>query len=1167
MKTKILLFTFFLSLVFVNSRTLVFGNTEWVKQANPGLPPEICLTPDELKIQSAKVEVEETDKYIKVTNGFISISIDKHKGNVISYELNGKNVLESFTGSELDNVPLKLIIENRKGLTDKQFYIKGKTDEVNFSNFEVKVSRENIENGIIIIVDGTHSSGISIKYWVIMLSGDPKTYWRLKVSNTGKDVIVDEFTFPYFVGLKVGEDKNESWFTWPEEMGARIKLSNFQPGKVLTSPYPHYMYMQWLELFNDKKGFYMACNDDWGYYKELTIGKSSFDSAFMGFNFKGTWIKTGDSWVTPWFSISFHNNDWHTGADYYRFWSEKAFGLPAPPEIVWDLPGSNCWLAWFNRITDASKIYEVQQKAPIHSVYIPSSMVSDGAIEAWDEWRGCALDYKTVAVEIRKLGGIPGIFLWPIIPNSGTMNVSLHAQKWLTFNREGNFDTAWGDITPCPYEDDYSEICEESVARYVRMGYGEIHFDAAGGGTHLCYNPEHKHRPNEYPHYLKQFYHRCKEAGKKIDTNFFLRTEHCADFFFPEFELSTIHGFVAVHSLEREFGLSENAKLMPELFRYTLPRYSTLQTPGMGGNDFWEYGYGPGYAFHGGGACWSFNPGVREPEITNSSVEDNYSFYDTDWQIYYNWRVGFKDAVVQGKVIGENVIAENTDANGNKREFKCEYPGPLVCCSFLGNGRQITLGYWYHLSKNGEYAKKILPVNREPVPEKILLKIKNSLSDGVNPKAVYLYKIDKIEKIDFKKEGEFIVINVTKPNFFAVELVQDIHFELQHKKIVYMGETVELALKIENYTKESKKLNITMYEPSGWEIITNNKNSEIELKPDENKTVKYNLKVPADIIMKNYPVKVKIVSQGKETYTATVIKVLKKFDFYYSINEDNEFNKGEFKENCIVTGKDCKFIMRFINNQENKVKVNISIDSPAELNLKKNNIQIECEGIKGDILISHSLDHVIGTDDTQAGIFEPYGIPDNTVTEIINFKPSSIPENNMIKINYEVVNTESNEKITGTYTINPRIKIVNLNGRWKYKGIAKPSTDDSFNNTIKASVGYASPQVDDGEWNNIKIPGGISETSNDVWGIWRYKFSVPENIRGDYVGIYLPYTGTEARGNGFYNAVFINGWPVGSVRFQNEINISQYIKYGKENLITVFQYLPKGLWNPYVFVK
>ncbi|HQK96142.1 MAG TPA: hypothetical protein PLD23_21780, partial [Armatimonadota bacterium] len=699
---------------------------------------------------------------------------------------------------------------------------------------------------------------------------DPGPRFRLEVINDTQQALVDTIRMPVLSGIELG-DAADDWFTWPHTLGTRFRVQGFAPGETLAMPYPEFLYMQWLDLFDETGGVYLGCLDDYGYSKELFIGRDAAGASRWGIIFTGCWIaKQGDRWTTPWVQIAAHPGDWRAGADLYRPFAQAAFGPLDPPERVREMPTAQCWLAHHASDGDVGKLFEIQQQGPIHASYLMKSL-NTSTPEGWDGFRGSGLELETAFRRIRELGGSPALFTFDRAPFMGKPNYAEHGGRWVLQRRDQSIAEAFKDMMPSPFDTDLVRARVGEARRWVQaFGLDEIHFDtAATTGPAMAgpsYTPGFTQRPNEVPHYFKALYRAIRDACRQINPGFLLRAEHGADFFYPEFLTSTAHFFEGANLVARH-NAPTDARLLPELFRYTLPRHAALQMPSMSESDFWTYGYGMGYGFHGGGPSWCFNPGVRDAESPPGELLHRYRFYDADWRRYYDFRVGFEEAVVDAD--WSDTIAE-AQFDGAWR--RCDYPGPIVAVTHSGGGREVTLGQWYPLSHSPNFAERFLPRGR-PQPRPLRLRVPTRLRSP----HVRLFGPVGEAKADAVIRNGMVEVTVPDPTTFAIEVVEGPMITLAVPELAQPGQTVRLTVSVDPPPAEVGTLSFSL--PAGWPQVR-----PVVVPAGAPLSTVVATVVPPGIFGRNYPIKAVLRAGLLKRTAATHLKVMEPLTVLYDFD-------------------------------------------------------------------------------------------------------------------------------------------------------------------------------------------------------------------------------------------------------------------------------------------
>ncbi|MHB1457409.1 MAG: hypothetical protein ACYC0V_10895, partial [Armatimonadota bacterium] len=237
----------------------------------------------------------------------------------------------------------EVVMESRSGMQSWETWKHGAESSftAGISSIKTSVSKGSAS----IHLEWLTQAGMSVKGEIKLRTADKGPLFQLIVSSVDGSSLVDKIRLPVLKGISL-DNTDDDWFSYPHTLGTRFRVNGFKPGIKLEDPYPGFMYMQWLDLYDDNNGVYLGCLDDYGYSKSLFIGRDNDGKSLMGVSFTGCWIaKKGDSWTTPWVQIVSHKGDWRAGADIYREFAQKAFGPINLPEKVKEMPTAQCWLA------------------------------------------------------------------------------------------------------------------------------------------------------------------------------------------------------------------------------------------------------------------------------------------------------------------------------------------------------------------------------------------------------------------------------------------------------------------------------------------------------------------------------------------------------------------------------------------------------------------------------------------------------------------------------------------------------------------------------------------------------------------------------------------------------------------------------------------------------
>lgn len=998
-----------------------------------------------------------------------------------------------------------------------------------------------LKNSAYIHLEWLTHNGVSVKGEIKLRTADKGPLFQLNVSNVDGTSLVDTIRLPVLKGISLDNADND-WFSYPHTLGTRFRVNGFKLGEKLEDPYPGFMYMQWLDLYDDKSGIYLGCLDDYGYSKSLFIGRDDDGKSLMGVSFTGCWIaKKGDSWTTPWVQIVSHKGDWHAGADIYREFAQKAFGPINLPERVKEMPTTQCWLAHQASNGDVGKLFEIQQQAPIRTSYLTKSL-NTSTPEGWDGFHGSALEYKDAFKKIRELGGSPALFTFDRAPLMGKPNYADYFTKWVCMGRDGSFEVAFKDMMPSPFDADFTRARVGEAVRWVRdMGVDEIHYDTEGTcgytgvvGTGMIsgpsYNMKFKQRPNEIPHYFKKLYQETLAECRKYNPNFILRAEHCADFFYPEFSTSTAHFWeTSTGSMLLTHNPPHDSQLMPMLFDYTLPQHAVTQMPSVSSSDFWMYGYGMGHGFHGGGPSWCFNPGVRDAESPSGELLHRYRFYDDEWREYYDFRVGFEEAVVDGRKSDTNI-----QAFVNGKWEKCEFPGPVIVVTHIGGGREVTLGRWYGGGTLSPFSKNYI-VN-EDKPSTIEMHIPTSLK---NPNVRVYGKTGLIKCKPIIKDG-MIDVDIPEPDCFAIEVFNGPEITLGLPQLAEPGKSTSISVTVNQVKSEAGK--ITFILPTGWNPV-----KSIEIPAEKSFKAVITVNIPDGIFGRNYPIKAIYTSKSLKRTVAAHLKVMEPLTVLYSFDIPDAP-----ATNCVDPGKPAQFTIKCINNTPGTAKIGISVVG---------------EGISANetYCVNGMKSSDIGNVGSKLNQWIELGAkaPDNVLVKTIEYVCLGIPSK---PIQIRVTMNDKQLFKTDAY---PRTRIMDLNGEWKMNVTPPGRTNAGGYEGLDAlDMQSLTPDIWDGKWKSITTPFDLKNPAANTspWATYRRLVYIPAEWQGADIWMRLNVMGT-GWGKGTMSMIYVNGWPAGRVGQSGDKQLSELLNYGGWNLIAVASYMPDVFRDPYLFVR
>jgi hypothetical protein len=1071
--------------------------------------------------------VEQTADRVTLANRHCRFSLDARTGDIVALEPGPASLRGPW---------FAVVEEDRAGLAPWETWERGK--EATFTGGDASVAGECTAGVARARIRWERPAGLLLEAEAELGPDSPGPRLRLHVNNRTGAALVDTLRFPVLRGVELG-DLEDDWFTWPHTLGARFRVRGFVPGRTLEAPYPAFLTMQWLDLHDATQGVYVGCQDDYGWSKQLFIGRDAEGAGLMGITFEGCWIaKAGDCWTTPWVQLVAHGGDWRAGADLYRPWAEAAFGPLDPPERVRELPTAQCWLAHHARDADLGRLFEVQQQAPIHASYLMKSL-NTSIPEGWDGFRGSALDLQEACERIRALGGSPALFTFDRAPLMGRPNYADHVGRWTCQRRDLTFCEGFRDLMPSPFAPDLVQARVGEAVRWVRnFGLDEIHLDtAATTGEGLAapsYHPGFPQRPNEVPHYFKLLYRAIRDGCRQYNPGFLLRAEHCADFFYPEFLTSTAHFFETGNLVASQHPPAD-AEMLPILLRYTLPRHAALQMPSMSDNDFWTYGYGMGHGFHGGGPSWCFNPGVREAESPPGELLHRYRFYDGEWRRYYDFRVGFAEAVVDAERVDEVATAL---IDGEWR--RCSFPGPVVAVTHSGGGREVTLGQWYHLSRTPYFGQRF--VGDSPLePRPIRLRVPTLLQRP----HVRLFGARGAVDAGAQVTADRIEVDIADPTCFALEASVGPTAELAVPPLTHPGQTAEVTLTVKQ--DRPRRGEATLHLPAGWASVP-----PVRVPARREFVARVPVSVPPGSFGRNYPLKAVLRSGDLQRTTAAHLRVIEPVTVLYDFDA-GPAAAGSERQHALVPGQPAQLTVTCVNNTPAAGLVEVLVSGDLVSGQESRRIAgIDLREIERD---EHPLRR------WSEGKGEP---PANALVAHFVLATAGAPRQpTRIEVRLEGVPVFATQAW-------PRTRLMDLNGGWRVslqrRSQANVGGAEQQDNLDVESV---TPGVWDGSWplkpTPIRFEEDVRKASS--WGIYRRLVFVPATWRGTDLWLRLGRTGAPWGEGGTLNLVYVNGWPAGRTGTDGECSITPFLVCGGWNLLAIASMSPNCLVEPYLFVR
>jgi hypothetical protein len=710
-------------------------------------------------------------------------------------------------------------------------------------------------------------------------------------------------------------------------------------------------------------------------------------------------------------------------------------------------------------------------------------------------------------------------------------------------------------MMPSPFDPDYVRARVGEATRWVEaFGLDEIHFDTAAttgpalaGPSYHPYDLDMPQRPNETPHCFKALYRAIRDGCRKHNPEFLLRAEHCADFFFPEFLTSTAH-FFETGNLVAKHNPPQDAQLLPILFRYTLPRHAALEMPSMSDSDFWTYGYGMGYGFHGGGPSWCFNPGVREAESPPGELLHQYRFHDAEWRRYYDFRVGFEEAVIDAE--RSDCVAQ-AEIDGVWRP--CVFPGPVIAVTHSGGGREVTLGQWYHQSHTQYFGERFVGKERLN-PRPIRLRVPTKLK---SPQVRLFSERGELSVRPVIRDG-MVEVEVPDPTCFALEVFTGPSITLTVPELATPGWYVEIGVRVRQEKPAAGTVALSL--PAGWPEVR-----AIKVPAQADFTTQVRVDIPHGIFGRNYPLKAVLQIGGLKRTTATHLRVMKSMTLLYSFDTLGE--NGPLGVGCVDPGRRARLTVTWVNNEPEAMDPLIVIDGkqiPTDSHVTVNGKQ--AADANGYRHIPGVPSRDLGDPESALcrwtdGRGEP---PPNVLTTSIDYDCTGVAES------YVVLEFRLQGVPCGGAETFPRTRLMDLNGTWQVGYIPRSrATVGGAERQDNLDTEMVTPDVWDGNWEARQTPIRFDEQERNQyqWAIYRRLVFIPAEWQGANVQLRLTHMGAPWGAGGTLNLVYVNGWPAGRIGTAGERPVAPFLVFGGWNLLAICSYCPNSLVDPYLFVR
>lgn len=427
--------------------------------------------------------------------------------------------------------------------------------------------------------------------------------WHTRVINHGP-LPVHSVTVPLIE--RAGWNRGERGaVVVPFNSGWVVPVEHLLNQDELVLHYPVHCSMQWIDLFTEDAGLYLAVHDPVPWLKQLVIRRQA-TGVVLAWCFADLHLLPGQSvWLPP-VALAVHDGDWREGAAIYRRWINPYLTFPQPPEWIAERPAW-CWLPMKDQHAPRPK--RVFAELPVLMDRIGQAGVSVGHIAGWmehghdthfpDYWPGeCmggAEGLRAAVAEIHRRGQRLAVYtngrLMDPEGSVGRMErwqemavVSAPCARENAFLRMGNAPvaTAWDpderlaketytNVTfalGCPGCPRWRALLVERLAQAVLSCSADgLYVDQVCGCSGIaCYaeGHDHAHPPLAWSGYqplLRELRSRVREKCPDA----YLATEGMGDLLGQHFDVQQAHNDWAPRML------IERGLPLPELFRWTFP--------------------------------------------------------------------------------------------------------------------------------------------------------------------------------------------------------------------------------------------------------------------------------------------------------------------------------------------------------------------------------------------------------------------------------------------------------------------------------------------------------------------------------------------------------------------------------------------------------------------
>ena len=409
---------------------------------------------------------------------------------------------------------------------------------------------EKCDDGLIIVYQG---QGLEMRLQIRLRKQAGTSDWSLRVSNTGDTARSFLTCFPYFDGVRLGDDFSKNMATAMDQGGLIVPAWERDGGVLGES---NYMSMQWHAVWDptSKSALGLIFMDADVRPKRLILKEPSIGLHY----FPPETLAPGASVEFPTVRVLVYKGDWRPAARAYRSWYDLAYPHVTPP-------------AWFRESNGNTGIHFRQGdrsdyagqvalesfrdlpaahlRSPIdnweYAFYCQASMRmkdgkftphTDGDNIVREDMGGAAALREGIAGDHR-LGLHATLYVEGyIVHEESDLVKSGKGAQWSVMHKDG---TITGDYTKqgfyhmCPGCVEWQDHLANMVARLLReTGADAVRLDSLGFYYLPCYNPAHHHEtPFGYNEWIKTLLAKVRQAAIAVNPEVLLLTEGSADWF------------------------------------------------------------------------------------------------------------------------------------------------------------------------------------------------------------------------------------------------------------------------------------------------------------------------------------------------------------------------------------------------------------------------------------------------------------------------------------------------------------------------------------------------------------------------------------------------------------------------------------------------------------